>query len=211
VPNGTTEAAVERFKQRMANEELANIVKTAMFEGTPYVFRDEPANFALLRQHIADGLKVSAEMITVIGSAKLGFSASPDTFARAFTEESDIDVIVVDKPVFDRFWHTLLQWSLPLRGSKLMYNDFKWKQERMEDVYSGWFVPSEIKFDRIPYAVLEPIRRLKTSWFNTFRSLSRYSQFAGRDVNGRLYRSWEHATLYHVDGLRRVQKMLKRI
>jgi hypothetical protein len=162
----------------------------------------------ILRQHIASRLKVSEDAITIVGSAKLGFSASPDTFARAFTEESDIDVIVVSSALFDSVWHSALEWSLPQRGERILQSDFRWRSKRMEDIFWGWLQPENISFDRIPYRVLEPIRALKTTWFNTFRSLARYSQFSERDVSGRLYRTWEHATMYHVDGLRRLQRIL---
>ena len=208
MPTSTVEESLKEFKRCVRDESLDDLVKNQMFGGEPYVFRDRPESMDILRQHIASGLKVSGDAITIVGSAKLGFSASPDTFARAFTEESDIDVIVVSPALFDSVWYSALEWSLPQRGQRILNSDFRWRGQRMEDIFWGWLTPKDISFDRIPYKALEPIRALKTTWFNTFRSLARYSQFSKRDVNGRLYRTWEHATMYHVDGLRRLQRVL---
>jgi hypothetical protein len=201
--------ALAKFKERIFSEPLDKIVNSQMFGGEAYVFREDPDAMRVLREHIGSGLKIEAEAITVVGSAKLGFSASPDTFARSFNRDSDIDVVVVSPVLFDSIWHALLEWSLPHRGHKILYSDLQWRSGRMLEIYWGWLIPDEISFDRIPYKILEPLRTLKAAWFRTFRSLSRYSQFSQWEVNGRLYRTWEHATLYHVDGLRRVQSILK--
>jgi hypothetical protein len=159
----TVEESLNEFKRRIRSESLDDLVKDQMFGGEPYVFRDRPESMDILRQHIASGLKVSGDAITIVGSAKLGFSASPDTFVRAFTEESDIDVIVVSPTLFDSVWYSALEWSLPQRGQRILNSDFRWRGQRMEDIFWGWLTPKDISFDRIPYKALEPIRALKTT------------------------------------------------
>jgi hypothetical protein len=57
--------------------------------------------------------------------------------------------------------------------------------------------------------VLKPIRDVSTAWFNAFQSLSFYPEFSARQVSGLLYRSWEHARLYHLEGLRRIKMQLR--
>ena len=91
----------------------------------------------------------------------------------------------------------------------MIATDFHWRKDRVDEIFFGWFIPDAISFDRIPYTVLEPIRKLKSLWFDTFRSLSRHADFSTRDVNGRLYRTWEHATMYHVDGLQRIKQLIR--
>ena len=44
-----------------------------------------------------------------------------------------------------------------------------------------------------------------------FRSLSRHAPFRRREVSGRLYRTRQHALLYHVDGLRLINESLQPI
>src|SRR5207253_2377055 len=93
--------ALAKFKERMFSESLVKIVKDEIFGGEPYVFREDPDALRILREHIGEGLKIRTDAITIVGSAKLGFSASPDTFARSFTRDSDIDVVVVSPALFD--------------------------------------------------------------------------------------------------------------
>jgi hypothetical protein len=136
MPTSTVEESLNEFKRCVRDESLDDLVKNQMFGGEPYVFRAQPESMGILRQHIASRLKVSEDAITIVGSAKLGFSASPDTFARAFTQESDIDVIVVSSALFDSVWHSALEWSLPQRGERVLQSDFRWRCKRWK-IFSG--------------------------------------------------------------------------
>ena len=96
-------------------EGLESIVREYIFEGEPYVFCEAPSVYELLRRHLNEATGTREENITVVGSGKIGFSLSPDTFPRQFSEESDIDVVVVNEELFDRLWVALLKWHYPRR------------------------------------------------------------------------------------------------
>ncbi len=167
-----------------------------------------PKSAHILVNHLRRALQVSADNVIVVGSAKIGFSLSPDTFPRAFSEQSDIDVLVVDERLFDSVWYTLLKWNYPRRAA-LFGEDWEWTKRRRNDLYWGWFVPNRIRFSGLSLpSFLKPVRDFSTLWFNTFRALTRYPEFAKRDVSGRLYRTWDHARLYHADGLRQLRDTL---
>lgn len=193
----------------MLAKPLEEIVKDHLFSGEAHVFRQRPADFQLLRNHLASRLAITPDNITVIGSAKTGFSLSPHNFPRAFADNSDIDVLVVDERLFDAVWHCLLAWNYPRRHT-LGGSDWAWLKRRREELYWGWFVPDRIRFDglSLPH-FLKPLRNISTAWFNAFRGLGLLPPFAGRDVSGRLYRSWKHATHYHVEGLRQIRDLLR--
>jgi hypothetical protein len=71
------------------------------------------------------------------------------------------------------------------------------------ELYWGWFVPDRIRYGGLSFPDdLIPLRDLSARWFNAFQSLGTLREFAGRSVSGRLYRTWRHALLYHVEGLR---------
>lgn len=112
--------------------------------GLPYVFRDEPASNDLLTGHLCDALGVLEQNIIVVGSAKVGFSLNPNNFPREFAETSDIDVIVVNKALFDRVWMTLLEWHYPRRLLNLGRSEGKWAANRRKDIYWGWVVPDQL-------------------------------------------------------------------
>jgi hypothetical protein len=81
---------------------------------------------------------------------------------------------------------------------------------RRKDLYWGWLVPDKIAFDGLSFpTILKPIRDISTAWFDAFQGLSQLDEFLGRTVSGRLYRTWDHALLYHVEGLRHLNQIVK--
>jgi hypothetical protein len=95
-------------------------------------------------------------------------------------------------------------WSCT--GINLPRGDWAWATARRKELYWGWFVPNQVRFNGLSLpAALKPIRDCSTLWFNTFQALTKYPDFSKRDVNGRLYRTWDHVRLYHAEGLRHGQ------
>lgn len=196
----------EDFKSIILTTPLDSVVHQYIFQGIPYVFRDKPAALDLLIKHLSSAIKLDEENIRVVGSAKMGFSLNPDNFPRGFSDASDIDVIVINEQLFDRIWMTLLEWHYPRRLMQLGRVEGEWAQLRRKEIYFGWLVPDEIHYEGLSFPnVLKPLRDISALWFNSFRSLSLYPEFAARTISGRLYRSWEHALRYHTEGLRQIR------
>jgi hypothetical protein len=73
----------------------------------------------------------------------------------------------------------------------------------------GLVCPGQIKYEGLSFPeVLKPLRDISTAWFNAFRGLSRIPDFSRRNITGRVYRTWDHAFLYHADGLRQIKESL---
>jgi hypothetical protein len=201
--------SVDEFKEALITKPLDGLVKDYLFEGLPYAFRDTPHTMYALRDSLSKKLEILPETAIVIGSAKTGFSLSPDTAFRQFSDESDIDVLVVNEKLFDEIWQIVLRWHYPRRIQGLGGMDAPWNRSRRRELYWGWLVPYRIKYEGISFPeVLKPLRDISTAWFNAFRGLSEIPELSRRDVHGRLYRSWEHATLYHLDGLRQIKEIV---
>jgi hypothetical protein len=199
--------SVDEFRRVLLTTPLNEVVRKYIFEGVPYVFRETPELMEALRNHLCDDLGISADSTIVIGSAKIGFSLSPDTVFRQFSDESDIDVLIVDERIFDDIWKIVLKWHYPRRIRGLEGMDGSWGRRRRRELYWGWFVPDKIKYEGLSFPeVLKPLRDISTAWFNAFRGLSRTPEFSRRNITGRLYRTWDHAFLYHADGLRQIKE-----
>lgn len=200
----------EQFKVLLLSNPLAEVVEQHLLSGVPYVFRRRPKDEERLREHLAGKLGVPPESFTVVGSAKTGFSLSPDRFPRPFSSSSDIDVVCVSERLFDQAWETLLRWHYP-RRHRLENRDWQWAKSRMVDVYWGWLAPTRINYDGVTLPTpLAPLRALSRLWFDAFQSLSRYPEFSSRKVTGRLYRDRAHVILYHEDGLRQILESFER-
>jgi hypothetical protein len=201
---------VDEFKEILVQQELERVVQDYIFAGIPYVFRSWTEGFNNLRSHICDNLGISSrENIEVVGSARVGFSLDPENFGIAFSDKSDIDIVVVDDNLFDKVWKILLKWNYP-RRFRLAGTDNIWARHRMEDLYWGWFRPDKIRYEGLSFPdTLKPLRDISALWFNVFKSISNIQGFEGLEVSGRLYRTWDHVMLYHVDGLRKILESVK--
>jgi hypothetical protein len=201
---------VEEFKTALMTRPLNGLVKDYIFEGIPYAFRETPTAVELLRNYLSRALGIQDENTIIIGSAKTGFSLSPETMFRQFSDESDIDVLVVDERIFDEIWQIVLKWHYPRRLRGLEGLDIHWGRRRRRELYWGWFVPYQIRYEGLSFPeTLKPLRDISTAWFNAFRGLSQLPEFSRWDIHGRLYRTWDHATLYHLDGLRQIKEILQ--
>ena len=199
----------KEFQKILLNQPLDRIVQDHLFEGVPYAFRDSPRGFATLRDHLGGKLNLPQKNISIVGSGKIGFSLNPDNFGRQFSENSDIDVLVVNESMFDSIWLNILKWHYPHKLATRGWMDAKWARTNRRNIYLGWFDPSKIRFKGLSFPnVLKPLRDISSNWFNAFRSLSRHQMFASRDFSGRLYRTWDHALLYHIDGLRQIRNAI---
>jgi len=201
--------SVEEFKELLRRESVEKIAGDHVLGGDIYLAQRFPRALNTLRRHLCPRLRLEQENVIIIGSAKIGFSLDPNTFPRRFTNNRDIDVLVVSETLFDIYWHTMLKWHYPRRLEHLPQSDWQWVLARRRDLYWGWFHPDGIRYEGLTFPdVLKPLRDLKTRWFDSFQSLSLYEEFSGREVNGRLYRTWEHALLYQANGLRQIQTRL---
>jgi len=200
--------APSAFEELLRTRPLAEVVREHVLSGVPYVFRRNTTDFDLLRDHLRAQLRVPTSNIQVVGSAHTGFSLAPNGFPRRFRADSDVDVAVVSREMFDHIWVTLLGWNYP-RRYRLVQPDRRWSRERQDDLYWGWFTLERLHDEDLSFrGALRPIRDLSTLWFNAFRSLSTYPSLAPLSISGRLYRTWEHVVLYHVNGLSRIRARL---
>lgn len=72
-------------------------------EGCPAVFRSCPATYEDLRGWLASRLAVHPKEITMIGSARLGYSlAPPPKFGNPFSDSSDLDLSIISSNLFQR-------------------------------------------------------------------------------------------------------------
>lgn len=200
---------VEEFKRYIADTPPRALVESHVFAGEPHVFKGWPDGIDLVRDHLSDRLDLAEKAnIIIVGSAKMGFSLHPDRFGRQFTENSDVDVVVVDAAFFDKLWYTVLRWDYRRRRSSSGgAATQKWAMERRREFFSGWCFPTDgIRFAGLSLPdALKPFRDMTTLWFNAFKSLAIHPRLTTRDFNGRLYRTWDHATLYHAHGLQKVR------
>jgi hypothetical protein len=173
----------------------------------PYVFEPEPESWNEFRAALSAELRIAVTDITVVGSARLGFSLRPDNNLKPFSDKSDIDVIVVNEQLFDRLWLDLLATAYPDEETSPRLGG--WLKDRRREVYAGWLNPLEIKLDRTIWGTrAAPIYEFSSQWFNCFQKASQHPPRRHEAIEGRLYRTWRHAELYHLHSLGALRRSL---
>jgi len=208
VPLSEIDMTANEFRQLLAKQTDANLLGPCLRDAIiPYVFAPNPPSWDGFREELVAQLGVYRTEITVVGSARFGFSLKPWNNLRKFTDRSDIDVVIVNASLFDRLWLGLLSVAYPRYPATETLGG--WLSSRRKEVYTGWLTPLEIKLDPTIYgSKAKPILEFATLWFNTFKRVSRHLPRRHEDVKGRLYRTWEHVELYHLNSLAALRQTL---
>lgn len=205
--NMTLDDLMTETRRRKGN--LDSLVREQLFAGVPFVFRERPADYELLRGHLSRELSVPTSSLTIVGSGRLGYSLNPSHPGQPMLDTSDIDILVADETLFDRLWELMLKWRYPWHMKHWSEAERAWGTRHLENFIAGHADPHLIRFARLGF------RRSRTqllsfsySWFSAFKSAAEYPELAGREFKGRLYRSWSFATRYQAYGLRLLSQKL---
>src|SRR5437870_13896171 len=99
----------------------------------PYVFQQKPPSWDTFRDELVSGLHVSRNDIRIVGTARFGFGIKSGFNVKSFSDNSDIDVVIVDANRFEQLWVPLLDAAYP---KPLVTNVLGgWLQARSDDLY----------------------------------------------------------------------------
>src|SRR6266568_236927 len=70
----------DEFRDWLKTKHFGELVERWVFDGGVYAFEERPEAAKVLISHLSKQLGTPPENIRVVGSAKLGFSLSPDSF-----------------------------------------------------------------------------------------------------------------------------------
>ncbi len=198
----------DEFRARVEQPDFIQLIGTCLHDDlVPYVFEPKPATWAAFRDELAAKLDVSSADIRVVGSGRFGFSLRPYRNLASFRDSSDVDVVVVNAAAFDHLWSSLLRAAYPRPPITDQLGG--WLKKGRNEVYTGYLTPLEIRIDARIFGVrAKPVLDVRTRWFNALKLASRHPPRAHEGIKGRLYRTWEHAELYHLDGLAALRRTL---
>ena len=186
-----------QLKEATTDEALDSLVEELLFSGIPAVFEGSPSRFNQMKRTIANKLDIDLDSVTVVGSARTGFSLDPQRFPSEFNDRSDIDVVVVSDYLFDVSWIDILTGRN--RGARNSAVRHFLRQHRTEGyIYNGYIRPERII----------PALTIGTLWFDSFQELPKQTRVLGHEFHGRLYRTWAHARYYHKRSLVSVRNKL---
>ncbi len=187
---------------------LDRLVARHLFQGVPYIFRNSPTRFDVMKDYFGAQLGVPSAAICVVGSSRLGYSLNPDHPGQVIRDDSDVDIIVADETLFDSVWRMLLLWKHPWHMQYWTPALREWGTRRLEDFLAGHVKVNELVLTGGQRLYRDELREFKDLWFRTFKGAGQYrADLAGFEFKGRLYRSWAFATIYHAEGLKRLTRI----
>jgi len=130
---------------RIGREVLANLFLT---EGVPRAFADCPSIYEFLRKWLGEELNINTKQITLLGSARIGYSLAPHKFGRRFGDDSDLDLsIVSSKDIFEK---------LKIESENFI-NDYKNKKISPNTDRQRFYWEENIKFleKNLPYGFID--------------------------------------------------------
>lgn len=138
-----------------------------------------------LRVNIAGEFGADINDVYVVGSAKLGFSPKPGQYFKHFSDQSDIDVALVNANLYTEIWHEVHQMD---RAGEF-FNKEKFAHYHL----AGWIRPDVL-----------PARTEYTrchAWWKFFRQLSSREEFFRMKISGGLYYDTQFLRQYQLGGL----------
>lgn len=180
----------------VGKRERAVLARLWISEGIPYAFRKCPGQYEEARNWLAAGLELDAKCISLVGSARLGYSLAPGRWGDRYrSESSDLDFLAVSASLFERLRSDFDRWRADYTGGVLKPpggGQENWDANRMETARTigrgfidSWRVPNEVAYAQF----LRMNRRLE----GLFKRLQR-SDAAPRPPKPptlRCYRDWD--------------------
>lgn len=185
---------LEEFRSRILNDSIENILNEIILSDESVHVTNEQNEF--IRKTLSEKFNVPIDDIKliIVGSAKLGFSISEKSRNeiffpryRLFSPESDIDIAIISKPIFDAIWNELSNYSF-----NIPY--YPWRSNKLGDyLICGWMRP-----DHFPKKV-----RLRKcdDWWDTFRDLSSRQFLGRRKIRAGLFYGIEYLKTYQSKAL----------
>jgi hypothetical protein len=188
------------WKQLVESFSSDAIAHKLLLAHVPYVFRNEPAKFAVFRRVMADAFNVESTAVFIVGSAMVGRSLKGKDINNEYSPESDIDTLIISEPLFTTLLMESLEWVAAVTKSKKNdqgdYEQPKLDEETLDCInkLSQNAVKGIWRPDSLPKGA-----RTREDFFGKFERVSLHtlglqlSEDTVAHVNGRVARSFEDA------------------
>jgi hypothetical protein len=180
---------IDSFKRVISDVELEDLVEECLYRGFTHVIPTASDYKDYLRLISSD--YKCAEHIAIMGSGNWGYSLNPEKYLRPFSNDSDIDVVIICYQSFCETWKELRDYHRknyyllsPSQRTKLKRNG--------ENVYSGFISPKWIADKKSPVRFFYEVNSNKYS--------NRHVGY--RAVNMMYFKNKVEAIDYYVRGFR---------
>ena len=169
-----------------------DLARKYIIHGIPFVFLENPDAYYEFRKKIANHFNISYRDVYIVGSAKLGYSYKKKT---KFSLNSDIDVAIVNKELFEQYQQTICDFQYDLDNCciQITYKESLKYFEFLRYLSKGWLRP-----DKLPFK--GSLENRRNEWFDYFKTLSYGNSEVGNyKVSAGLYKDYYSLEKYIVN------------
>jgi len=191
-------ATIFDYKGKITFSELQRFARIILTEGVPHAYSQFPMAFEFARGKAAEILGIHPKQLSIVGSARIGYSLAPKKFGHIFDlQKSDIDLFAVSSDLFSlivnehqSFIHAFANGSI--RPRHPLEQQF-WESSRLHDpsnIKRGFLDSNHIPtFDQFPIA-----QRIGEAAFRFHANLEfTTKKKIGRKASIRVYKDWDSA------------------
>ena len=182
----------------MVLRERKQVVRLWISEGIPFAFQHSPMLYEAIRNWLADQLGVHPKALTMVGSARIGFSLAASEYGRAFGPGSDLDFAAISDRLFAAVASDFHKWNADVSdGSALPQNETEalyWRDNlnRLPQNISRGFIDSH----KIPqWRRYETVQKISQTFFLLGRRLAASPNVPiirrRKGTSLRVYRDWD--------------------
>jgi len=174
--------------------EQQSYINHLIVNNIPFVFRHIPLLYEQIIQYLADVADLEYCDIRLIGSAKTGFSISPNpNYGNPFNEKSDLDFSIINNDLFQKLKHEFYLWEELYSSGEMIPKTEKEKQYWDENLKN---VPSNLnngfidtyKIPNRDHFVLT--RKLNDSLYLITFKIKEYHNINNGKASLRIYKNW---------------------
>ncbi len=191
---------LEEFKGKLLSDDIRDVYQRYLLGHDIWYFREKKSSASFAKDYdefklfMSKTLGVHVNNIAIVGSAKMGFSLSPDKDYRDFNDESDIDLVLVSDGIYKSSWMAFIE--LHSKNYLPSYAPVA------KNIFKGFVSLKELDiradfFDNWSRKV-EPLKKDIQTVFGI-----------SNDINYRIYDSWESVERYHMAGLNSLKDKLQ--
>jgi hypothetical protein len=107
------------FGTQAVRTEIDSFNRLWLSEGIPFAFREIPMLYEAIREWLAPRLNTHPKYITLVGSARLGFSFDPKKYGASFGPASDLDFAVVSPVLFQALSDDFFRWETDFEAGRV--------------------------------------------------------------------------------------------
>ena len=186
-------AIQDERRESLCSVETKQFVRNSLFgevcwlTNQPKLIADSTTH-QIFRQEIAKTIDISPNEVSLVGSAKLGYSLAPGKIFRPFCPgRSDIDIVIASEKLFDEIWDQMVIAH---------YNGYtQYAADHSKEVFTKFLVLRGNENHKSKY-----LRSAANSLRNLNRVISEMIRFKAI-ANYRIYRGWGIAERYHIGGI----------